>query len=88
MAKFKLACNQVVRLRNGKLGIVVCFNNTPSHIVFSSFTNPITKWDENLEHANSDYDIVEVYDGSTLESPMDGFKKRKVGELKTLRIIV
>ena len=88
MANFKLACNQVVRLRNGKLGIVVCFNNTPSHIVFSSFTNPITKWDENLKHANSDYDIVEVYDGSTLESPMDGFKKRKVGELKTLRIIV
>ena len=88
MAKFKLACSQVVRLRNGKLGIVVCFNNTPSHIVFSSFTNPITKWDENLKHANSDYDIVEVYDGSTLESPMDGFKKRKVGELKTLRIIV
>ena len=88
MAKFKLACNQVVRLRNGKLGIVVCFINTPSHIVFSSFTNPITKWDENLKHANSDYDIVEVYDGSTLESPMDGFKKRKVGELKTLRIIV
>ena len=88
MAKFKLACNQVVRLRNGKLGIVVCFNNNPSHIVFSSFTNPITKWDENLKHANSDYDIVEVYDGSTLESPMDGFKKRKVGELKTLRIIV
>ena len=88
MGKFKLACNQVVRLRNGKLGIVVCFNNTPSHIVFSSFTNPITKWDENLKHANSDYDIVEVYDGSTLESPMDGFKKRKVGELKTLRIIV
>ena len=88
MAKFKLSCNQVVRLRNGKLGIVVCFNNTPSHIVFSAFTNPITKWDENLKHANSDYDIVEVYDGSTLESPMDGFKKRKVGELKTLRIIV
>ena len=88
MAKFKLARNQVVRLRNGKLGIVVCFNNTPSHIVFSSFTNPITKWDENLKHANSDYDIVEVYDGSTLENPMDGFKKRKVGELKTLRIIV
>ena len=88
MAKFKLACNQVVRLRNGKLGIVVCFNNTPSHIVFSSFTNPITKWDENLKHSNDDYDIVEVYDGSTLENPIDGFKKRKVGELKTLIIIV
>ena len=88
MAKFNLSCNQVVRLRNGKLGIVVCFNNTPSHIVFSAFTNPITKWDENLKHSNDDYDIVEVYDGSTLENPMDGFKKRKVGELKTLRIIV
>ena len=48
MAKFNLSYNQVVRLRNGKLGIVVCFNNTPSHIVFSAFTNPITKWDENL----------------------------------------
>ena len=88
MAKFKLACNQVVRLRNGKLGIVVCFNNTPSHIVFSSFTSPITKWDENLKHSNDDYDIVEVYDGSTLESPMDGFKKRKVGELKVLLVIL
>ena len=84
MAKFKLSCNQVVRLRNDKLGIVVCFNNTPSHIVFSAFTNPITKWDENLKHTNTNYDIVEVYDGSKLENPMDGFKKRKVGELEVL----
>ena len=52
--------------------------------VFSAFTNPITKWDENLKHTNTNYDIVEVYDGSKLENPMDGFKKRKVGELEVL----
>lgn len=76
MAKFELGCNQVVKLRNGKIGIVVCFNDTPSHIVFSAFTNPVNKFDENLQNKNHDYDIVEVYDGSNLNNALDAFKKR------------
>ena len=52
--------------------------------ILCSVTNPITKWDENLKHTNTNYDIVEVYDGSKLENPMDGFKKRKVSELEVL----
>lgn len=74
--KFELSCNQVVKLRNGKVGIVVCFNEKPTHIIFAAFTNPISKWDENLKNKNTEYDIVEVYDGSKLENSLDAFKKR------------
>lgn len=84
MAKFELSCKQVVKLRNGNVGIVVCFGDKPSHIIMNNFTNPINKWDENLENKNHNYDIVEVYDGSKLEDPLDGFKKKKVAELDVL----
>ena len=84
MAKFELSCKQVVKLRNGNVGIVVCFGDKPSHIIMNNFTNPIGKWDENLESKNHNYDIVEVYDGSKLEDPLDGFKKKKVAELDVL----
>jgi hypothetical protein len=72
---FELNNNQVVKIANGMFGVVVSFNNKPSHIVFTSFTNPIEKWDSNLEHKSANYSIVEVYDGSTLASPLDAFKK-------------
>lgn len=84
MADFQLSCNQVVKLRNNNLGIVTCFGDKPSHIIFKAFTNPINKWDKNLEQKNHNYDIVEVYDGSKLEDPLDGFKVRKVAELDVL----
>ena len=73
---FKLDNNQVIKIANGMIGVVVSFNNKPSHIVFTSFTNPIGKWDSNLEHKSANYSIVEVYDGSSLENPLDAFKKR------------
>lgn len=72
----ELKCNQVVKCVNGMFGLVVCFNGKPSHIVFTSFTNPIGKWNDKLEHKCANYSIVEVYDGSSLEDPLDAFKKR------------
>lgn len=74
--KFELNNNQVVKTTNGLFGVVVSFNNKPSHIVFTSFTNPVEKWNENLEHNSANYSIEEVYDGSALTTPLDAFKKR------------
>lgn len=70
-----LNVNQVVKTANGNIGIVVSFNGEPSHIVFNSFTNPVSKWDENLEHKSANYSITEVYDGTKLANPLDAFKK-------------
>lgn len=74
--EFKLGNNQVVKITNGMVGVVVSFNGKPSHIVFTSFTNPVGKWDDELNHKSQAYSIEEVYDGSTLENPCDAFKKR------------
>lgn len=73
---FEIGSNQIVKTANGMFGVVVSFNDKPCHIVFTSFTNPIDKWDDNLEHKSGSYSIVEVYDGSSLESPLSAFKKR------------
>lgn len=73
---FELKSNQVVKTANGMFGIVVSFNNKPSHIVFTSFTNPVGKWNDKLEHNSVNYSIVAVYDGTKLENPLDAFKKR------------
>lgn len=84
MAKFVLSCGQVVKLRNEKIGIVTCFNGKPSHVIMASFSNPITKWDDDLKHSNTNYDIVEVRDGSKVENPLDAFKKRTFNDLDVL----
>lgn len=67
--------NQVVRLRNGKFGVTASFNDKAFQLVFTAFTKPISQYDENLQTKNHDYDIVEVYDGSTLTNVKDVFKK-------------
>lgn len=66
--------NSIVELRNGILGIVVSFNGKPSHLVFKSYTNPITQYNENLQKKNSEYDVMKMYDGSTLENITDIWK--------------
>jgi hypothetical protein len=44
-------------------------------IIFTAFTSPLRRYDENLKAKNNNYDIVEVYDGSTVENVTDVFKK-------------
>ena len=70
----ELQKNQVVKLRNGKFGVTATFNDKVFQIIFTAFTSPIRRYDENLKAKNSDYDIVEVFDGSTLEKVTDVFK--------------
>ena len=68
--------NQVVQLRNGFCGIVSSFNNKPWQLVFSAYTNPVSRYDENLKHKNSQNDIVKVFDGTSIENPKQVFSKK------------
>ena len=70
----ELQKNQVVKLRNGKFGATATFNDKVFQIIFAAFTTPIKRYDENLKTKNENYDIVEVFDGSTLEKVTDVFK--------------
>lgn len=76
MKRTELTNSSVVMTKNGKVGIVASFNGKPSHIIFTSFTNPIDKWDEDLNHVNDNYTITEVRDGSKVDNALDAFKKR------------
>ena len=67
--------NQVVKLRNGIVGVTASFNSEPFQLVFASFTTPTRRYDENLKNKNENYDVVEVYDGSGMEDVKDAFKK-------------
>lgn len=84
MKRSDLTGSSVVMTKNGKIGIVVAFNGKPSHIIFASFTNPIDKWDEDLNHANDNYSITEVRDGSKVENALDAFKKRTFSTLDVI----
>ena len=64
----KLGINQVVQLRNGISGVVASFNNQPFQLIFRSYTNPISRYDENLKNKNEQYDIVKIFDGSSIEN--------------------
>lgn len=70
----ELSSNQVVKLRNGKFGVVASFNDKPFQLIFAAYTNPIKRYDESLKHKNHDYDIVEVFNGSSIENVTDVFK--------------
>lgn len=70
----ELSNNQVVKLRNGKFGVVASFNNMPFQLIFAAYTNPIKRYNENLEYKNHEYDIVEVFDGSKVTNVADVFK--------------
>lgn len=76
----ELVCNQIVELRNGKFGVVACFNNKPFQLVFDSFTTPIGRYNEDLNNKNTNYDIVKVFDGSSVENVLDVFKKKFTSE--------
>lgn len=68
--------NQVVQLRNGICGIVTSFKNQPCQLIFTAYTNPVSRYDENLKHKNSQYDIVKIFDGSSIENPKQVFTKK------------
>ena len=67
--------NQVVKLRNGIYGVTASFNGKPFQLVFTAFTTPTRRYDDNLKNKNENYDIVEIYDGTKLEDVADVFKK-------------
>jgi predicted RNA methylase len=80
----ELKVNQVVKLRNGKVGVVSGFNNKPCLVVFENYTSQLSRYDENLKHKKSnDYDIVEVYEGKKVEKFTDVYRKKF--DLSTLK---
>jgi len=72
----ELTCNNIIKLRNGKVGAVTCFNDRPAILVFEAYTNPISRYDAELKNKNTDYDIVEVRDGNGVERLQDIYRKR------------
>lgn len=68
--------NQIVQLRNGLYGVVASFNNKPFQLIFNSYTNPITRYSEELKNKNPQYDIVKVFDGSPINNVTDVFKAK------------
>lgn len=72
----RLENNHVVELRNGIFGVVASFNNKPFQLIFRSYTNPISRYGEDLKNKNSAYDIVKIYDGSTIENVTDVFSNK------------
>lgn len=71
-----LQLNQIVELRRGNKGVVAGFNNQPFLLVFTGFTSALSRYNEDLKHKNRDYDIVRVFDGSSLANVNDVFKAR------------
>jgi hypothetical protein len=72
----EFGCNQIVVLRNGVIGVVACFNGRPFQLVFKSYTSPIGRYDSELKNKNNNYDVVEIFDGSTIENVLDVFKSK------------
>ena len=65
----ELQTSQIVVLRNGKVGIVDSILGKPWLIVFSSFTLQIGRFNEELRHKDANYDIMSIYDGSSIDNP-------------------
>jgi len=73
----ELKVNQVVRIRKGKNGVVMSFNDKPSLIVFDSYCAKLKDYDENLKHKkHAEYDIVGVYEGKEVENYQDVYRKK------------
>ena len=58
--------NQIVKLRNGVYGVVTSFNNVPEMIIFKTYSNPVSHYDADLKKKNELYDIMQIYDGSSV----------------------
>lgn len=76
--------NQIVELRNGLYGAVASFNDKPFQIIFTAYTTPVTKYNDNLQNKNSNYDIIRIYDGTSIDDVTVVFKKKFSPENLTL----
>ena len=67
-----LNLGNIAKLRNGKVGIVMGAKaNEPWLLVFGNFTMRINRFDDNGKcktAGKEDYDIVEVFDGSEVDT--------------------
>lgn len=78
--------NQLVVLRNGNVGLTASFNGQVAWLIFKSYINPITKYDENLKNKNTNYDIVCVRDGSSIENVNQVFTSKGI-EVEALPLV-
>ena len=72
----EMKANSVIKLRNGKCGVVMGFNNQPSLLVFDSFVCQMARYNGTKHKTKDDYDIVEVYEGKKVEKYSDVYRKK------------
>lgn len=72
--EYSLEPNHLVELRNGKIGAVGSFNGNVSWIIFKAYMTVKGKYDAKLRHKNESYDIIRVYDGSSITNVDNVFK--------------
>lgn len=85
--KMEIKNNNIVVLRNGKIGYVASFNGHPATLIFYNYTNIVSAYNDDLRKSktNRDYDIMAIYDGSSVENEREIFyKKFDVNSLKLL----
>ena len=68
--------NNVIVLRNGAIGYVASFNGKPSMLIFKNYTNTVGVYNSYLKKGgNSNYDVMSIYDGSSVEDTKAIYKK-------------
>lgn len=68
--------NNVIVLRNGAIGYVASFNGKPSMLIFKNYTNTVGVYNSDLKKGNnSNYDVMSIYDGSSVEDTKTIYKK-------------
>ena len=68
--------NNVTVLRNGAIGYVASFNGKPSMLIFKNYTNTVGVYNSDLKKGgNSNYDVMSIYDGSSVEDAKAIYKK-------------
>ena len=68
--------NNVIVLRNGAIGYVASFNGKPRMLIFKNYTNTVGVYNSDLKKGgNSNYDVMSIYDGSSVEDTKAIYKK-------------
>jgi hypothetical protein len=85
MAAKALENNNLVKNRRGDFGVVVSWNGKPKYIVYKALMQIVDKFDDNLNYKgvkseNRNYDIVEIYDGSSITNADEVFKPKFTAE--------
>ena len=71
----EFAQNQIVVLRNGNVGVTASFNGRAFQLIFAAYSCPVGRYNSDLKTKNSDYDVVEIFDGTGVENVTAVFKK-------------